>query len=89
MVVGLDFSRGPGGQDLPVVKDGDAIGDRENHFHVVLDHEDRKCPGQRGDQVDDSCGFARRHSGGWLVQQQQRGLARESNRDFELTLFAV
>ena len=24
-----------------------------------------------------------------LVQQQQRGLARESNRDFELTLFAV
>src|SRR5690625_1798474 len=64
------FLRSAFGNDLPPGQDADAIGDGEDHVHVVLDdHLGHATILDLLEQVDRLVGVVTRHTGGRLVQQ--------------------
>jgi len=66
------------------VQDRDAIGEPEDHVHVVLDDEERQRSVETGDERRDPLGLRGRHPGGRLVEQQHFGSAHEGERELEL-----
>ncbi len=72
----------------------DALGQAQDHLHVVFHHEDRGTG--RMDLFDQCHEFRHlldRHARHWLIEQQNlrwtRRLAREKDREFELAFAAV
>ena len=72
------------GDDMALVEDQDALGQRHDHFHDVLDDDDGDAhvvdaPHQRDRRLQ----FGRRQAGKQLVEQQQARLGGEHAGDFE------
>ena len=89
--VALDLRRRPFGDLEPVVEHGHLVGDAHDDFHVVLDEEDGQV--EIATQAVDEAGHLRRllriHPRGWLVEEEQLGLAGEGPRDLQAALVAV
>ena len=76
-------------QHPPVVEDGDAVRESEEHLHVVLDDEQGQRRGQRRDHRLHRRGLLGAHSRRGLVEEQDLRLEREGKSDLELALGAV
>ena len=77
------------GDDLAVVQDGDAVGEREGDVHVVLDHQQRDGGIELLEERRHGVGLRRREARGGLVEQQELGRAGQGQGDLELALLAV
>ena len=79
------------GDDLALVEHGDAVGDGEDHFHVVLGEEQGQ-PALAPDALDELDGLARllrRHARRRLVEKQDLRLEGEGDAQLDLLLVAV
>ena len=93
----LHFGIGPNrlrralGDDAAVIEHDDAIGVTEHDIHVVLGEEDRDPLRARelGGELHQPAARARRHAGGRLVHQQERGVARERQRELDALRVAI
>ena len=68
---------------------GDAIGERADHVHVVLDDEQRHLARQPLEHAGHPLGLLRRHARGRLVEEEEFGTRGQGHADLELTLLAV
>jgi len=73
------------------VEDDDAIGERADHVHLVLDEQDGAVAAalQPADEVEDHRHLVDRHAGGRLVEHHHVRLQRRHDRHLELALVAV
>jgi hypothetical protein len=79
------------GDQPALVQHDDAVGERADHVHLVLDQQDGLVAafldgsddGQHGRHLVDA------HAGGRLVEHEDVGLERQQDRDLELALVAV
>ncbi len=83
------FHRLAVGDDPALVQHRDAVGDRQHPVDVVLDQDDGVLGGQALDQIGDhdAVGFGK--PGQRLVEQQQLGVDRQGNGDFQQPLGAM
>jgi hypothetical protein len=77
------------GEHLAVVQHGDAVGEREDDVHVVLDDEHRDLARQGGEQARHPLRLLRRHPRRGLIEQEQLRGGRQRHADLELPLLAV
>src|SRR5579875_3172334 len=76
--------------DLAAVEqDGDAIGEAENHVHVVLDDDDGETGRDAPQETHGIGSFGRAHARGRLVEQQDLRLRRQGQPDLEPPFFAI
>ncbi len=83
-------SGGPRRDDASIDQDRDAVGQREDRIHVVLDEDDREPSleaGRAGRRISAELGHP--HPGHRLVEQQQARPARQDHRQFERPPLAV
>ena len=72
------------GDDLALVEDDDALGEREDHLHDVLDDDERDAHGvDRAHELDRLMDLGRGEPGEGLVEEDQTRLGREHARDAE------
>ncbi len=89
--IALDLRRRAFGDLVPVVEHGHLVGDAHDYFHVVLDEQNGQV--EIATQAVDEAGHLRRllriHPRGWLVEEEQLGLAGQGARDLEPALVAI
>src|ERR1700736_3081296 len=85
----LDLVRRAFLEDAAVVHHRDALDHPQRDIHVVLDDDVSDMAGKRGEYRDEIRPFARRQTGGGLVEENESRRAGERERDLELTLLAV
>ncbi len=66
-----------------------AVGERKNRVHVVLDQDHRDRPLEFPEERDHAVGFLRPHAGHRLVEEQGFGLGGHGHGDLQLTVFAM
>ena len=72
------------GDDMALIEDQHALGQRHDHFHDVLDDDDGDAHFVNApDQRDGLAQFGRRQAGERLVEQQEPRLGRQHAGDFE------
>src|SRR5437762_7203148 len=91
LLVGTYFFRQAVGDQRSLLQDENPVGDREHRMDVMLGEQkgDASFSDDAANEVDGSFCLRRRHSGGWLVEQQQRGIERERHSKLKLLLLAV
>ena len=79
------------GGEPALVQHDDAVGERADDVHLVLDQQDRlgRVALQPRDQVEHDRNLVDAHAGGRLVEHEDAGLERHHHRHFELALVAV
>ena len=75
--------------DAAVDQHGDAVGQREDGVHVVLDQQHAAAALQALQERDQALALLDAHAGHRLVEQQQARLAGQRHGDLELALLAV
>src|SRR6185295_7067170 len=88
---GDDRRRVAVGDELSLVEDDDAVGERAHDVHLVLDQQDGLVAARLdvADEIEDHRHFVDAHAGGRLVEHEHFGLEREQDRHLELALVAV
>jgi hypothetical protein len=76
-------------QDAAVDQHGDAVGQRKDRVHVVLDQQHGALALQAAQQLDHALALLDAHARHRLVEQQQAGIGRQRHGDLELALLAV
>src|SRR4029077_21203131 len=71
------------GQDRPLCKNGDVVGDTEDDVHVVLDDDNVDGVRQIADFRNRAAGLGRAHAASGLVQQKQARLGNQCHADLE------
>jgi hypothetical protein len=71
------------------MQDRDRRGNGPDQVHIVLDHDHRPLPGQFPDQADHPDRFIGRHSARRLIQKDEGGVGRQSQRHFQRPLRPV
>src|SRR5438105_9580909 len=84
-----DLRRRAGGDDLPVDQHGDAVGEPENHAHVVLHHHQRLALGDPADERHCLRGLGVAHAGGRLVEQDHLRSTGDGDPDLQGTLLGI
>src|SRR5215213_3155103 len=89
--IALDLRWRPFGDLETVVDYGHLVRDAHDDFHVMFDEENGEVEiaAQAVDEVGHLRRFLRIHSGSWLVEEEQLGLAGEGPRDLEPALITV
>jgi hypothetical protein len=86
----LEFARGADGDDFAGVDDGDAVAEALGFLDVVGGHQDGALFGAEfGEQRVDFKADLRVEAGGGLVEEEQRGVVDEAQRDGEALLLAA
>src|SRR5437763_10878325 len=87
--VALDFLHCTLAKYLPLVKHRDLAGDLPDEGHVVVDDDERVFAGHRLKEFAGALGFARRHAGDGLVNQEQLGVLGHEHAQLQPLFFAV
>src|SRR5262245_17843063 len=75
--------------DSAVNENGDAISQRKDRFHVVLDQQDRHFALELAQRLDHARALLRPHPGRRLVEQEHAWGRRERHGNLELAVLAV
>jgi hypothetical protein len=86
-----NFVGSPVGDDAALVEHGDALGNGEDHLHVVLREEKGEAALARDalDELDRLPRLLGRHAGRGLVEEEDLRLEGEGDAELELLLVAV
>src|SRR4026209_1086179 len=87
--IGLPLLRRALEDHAPPVQHRDAVGKRERHIHVVLDHDERDVARQRGDPARDALALARGDARAGLVEKDYARAGVQRERELELAPLAV
>src|SRR5690606_2247678 len=79
----LKLPRRAARDDLPPMNDRDAVGEREQEAHVVLDRDDRQLFLEASDQLGNAQCAIRAKAGGRLVETEDTRALRQCDRDLE------
>ena len=71
------------------MQDGNALGQRHHHLHVVLHDQDCQVLRDAPHQLHGVVGLGRAHARRRLIEAEQLGLGGERDSDLEIALFAV
>ena len=87
--VGPNLRRIARGDDPAIDQNGDAVGEREHGFHIVLDQENSDAAFEFAQHRHHARRLVRAHAGHRLVEQQEPRPRGERHGDLELALLAV
>src|SRR6478752_4020286 len=76
-------------EHLPRLEHGDAVGERSDDVHVVVDEDDGPAFGELLDEGDGAVDVLDAHARGRLVEEQQLGVECHGDRELERALLAV
>src|SRR6476660_5462487 len=76
-------------EHLPRLEHGDAVGERSDDVHVVVDEDDGAAFGELLDEGDGAVDVLDAHARGRLVEEQQLGVECHGDRELEWALLAV
>ena len=77
------------GNDPAVDEDGNAIGERKDRIHVVLDEQDGRFVPQLIQQPREALRTFRAHSSHRFIEQERSWAKSQRDRDFEPAAFAM
>src|SRR5262249_243480 len=87
--IGTNGLRRARGNGTAINEDGDAIGERQDHVHVMLDEQNGVLATQAAQERHHARRFLRSHASRWFIEQEQFRPGSQSYGKFELALFAV